>query len=217
MRPVTGVRFTWQSNTLMKIETRGSGVVPSAELRRRHRIGDEADAAVGRRDHEPFGDRRHARRVAEEIRAPERQHRAEPAERRPQDEQHEARERKAADERIAFRVDRRELRADGVDDGHALLTFPSPRRGEGGARSAPGEGYFTPEVSSVLDITSMTAWVFSAPHPEEPATRGVRRMAMCTTVASGHASRRVVIATLLSMRFPTPPRPGHRARSALRK
>ena len=29
-RPLTGVRFTWQSNTLMKTETRGSGVVPSA-------------------------------------------------------------------------------------------------------------------------------------------------------------------------------------------
>jgi hypothetical protein len=28
MRPVTGVRFTWQSNTLMNTDTRGSGVVP---------------------------------------------------------------------------------------------------------------------------------------------------------------------------------------------
>ena len=29
MRPVTGLRFTWQSNTLMKIDTRGSGCSPS--------------------------------------------------------------------------------------------------------------------------------------------------------------------------------------------
>ncbi len=29
MRPVTGLRFTWQSNTLMKIEMRGSGRSPS--------------------------------------------------------------------------------------------------------------------------------------------------------------------------------------------
>ena len=28
MRPLTGLRFTWQSNTLMKIETRGSGRSP---------------------------------------------------------------------------------------------------------------------------------------------------------------------------------------------
>ena len=32
MRPVTGERFTWQSNTLMKIDTRGSGVVQIAGL-----------------------------------------------------------------------------------------------------------------------------------------------------------------------------------------
>src|SRR5262245_19267681 len=28
MRPLTGLRFTWQLNTLMKIDTRGSGAVP---------------------------------------------------------------------------------------------------------------------------------------------------------------------------------------------
>ena len=28
--PVTGLRFTWQSNTLMKIDTRGSGRSPSS-------------------------------------------------------------------------------------------------------------------------------------------------------------------------------------------
>jgi len=30
IRPDTGLRFTWQSNTLMKIETRGTGRSPSA-------------------------------------------------------------------------------------------------------------------------------------------------------------------------------------------
>ena len=29
MRPAAGARFTWQLNTLMKIEMRGNGVVPS--------------------------------------------------------------------------------------------------------------------------------------------------------------------------------------------
>src|SRR6476659_1604878 len=78
MRPPTGLRFTWQSNTLMKME----------------------------------------RRIAEEVVAPERYDRAEPAERRPQPKQNDGRERKAADEGIPLRMDRRELRADGIDDGH---------------------------------------------------------------------------------------------------
>ncbi len=30
MRPATGLRFTWQSNTLMKTEMRGSGFSPNA-------------------------------------------------------------------------------------------------------------------------------------------------------------------------------------------
>ena len=83
IRPVTGLRFTWQSNTLMKIEMRGSGALAEAELRRRHRIDDLADAAVGRRDDEALAHRRHPLRIAKEIGAPERRHGAEPAERRP--------------------------------------------------------------------------------------------------------------------------------------
>ena len=33
MRPATGLRFTWQSNTLMKIEMRGSGLSPRPSSR----------------------------------------------------------------------------------------------------------------------------------------------------------------------------------------
>jgi hypothetical protein len=52
---------------------------------------------------------RHARRVAEEISAPDGQRRADPAQRWPQPKQHEAQEREAADERIALRMDGHEL------------------------------------------------------------------------------------------------------------
>ena len=98
------------------------------QLRRRHRIHHPADAAVGRRNHEALAQRRDADRVAEEIGAPGRRQRADPAERGPDEEQDQARQRKPADERIALRMDGRELRADGIDDGHGAILF---RRGGG--------------------------------------------------------------------------------------
>src|SRR6185503_5059063 len=82
------------------------------------RTGDTADTAVRRRHYDTFARRRHPRRIAEEIDAPERRHGGEPTERRPQPEQDDARQRKATDEGIALRMDRRQLRADGVDDRH---------------------------------------------------------------------------------------------------
>ena len=80
--------------------------VAEFELRRRHRIDDLADAAVRGRDHDALAHRRHPHRIAEEIGAPDRQHGPDPAERRPDPEQDQARQREHADEREAFAVDR---------------------------------------------------------------------------------------------------------------
>ncbi len=112
----------------MKMEMRGSGRLAELELLRRHGVDDLADAAVRRRHHDAVAHRRDPLRIAEEIGAPERRKRRQPAERRPQPQQNEAAERKAADEGIALRVDRRELRADRVDDGHAALSSCSGSR-----------------------------------------------------------------------------------------
>jgi len=53
----------------MKIEIRGSGAA-QRQLRGRHGAADQADAAVGGSHHESVRDRRHARRIAEEINDP---------------------------------------------------------------------------------------------------------------------------------------------------
>ena len=71
MRPATGLRFTWQSNTLMKIEMRGSGCSPRPSSGGGTALTTAADAAVGRRDHQAVAHRRHPRRIAEEIGAPQ--------------------------------------------------------------------------------------------------------------------------------------------------
>ena len=73
MRPVTGERFTWQSNTFMKTEMRVIGSGGRSGLGRRHRRGDQADPAVGRRDHEAVAHRRDRGRIAEEVAHPQRQ------------------------------------------------------------------------------------------------------------------------------------------------
>jgi hypothetical protein len=98
---------------------------PDAELEflRRHRIGHAAHAAVGRRDQDAFSRWCNPRRIAEEIRAPERRDDREPAERRPQPQQHQRNERESADEGIALRMNRRKLRADRADDGHASCSI----------------------------------------------------------------------------------------------
>src|SRR5882762_11714183 len=49
---------------------------------------------------------------------PDRQQCADPAKRRPDPEQDQARKRKTADKRIALGVNRRNLRPDGISDGH---------------------------------------------------------------------------------------------------
>src|SRR5579862_1531462 len=109
------------------------------ELLRRQGIYNLAQAAVGRRHDDAVAHWRHPRWIAEEIRAPQRRNRADPAERRPEPKQYEAHQRKAADERIALRMDRRELRADGFDDRHRYS-----------AASAAGMSSLCDSVSSAI-------------------------------------------------------------------
>src|SRR3977135_4127953 len=111
--PVTGLRFTWQSNTLMKMDTRGSGRSPSSRS-----LG--GTALVMRLTPPSAGDTtippttgRTPCGIAKKIDAPKRRHGAEPAQRRPQPEQEQADQREDADERQALTVDRRQLGADG--------------------------------------------------------------------------------------------------------
>ena len=85
------------------------GLHAEIELRRRYGTGDAAHASVGRRNNNPLTCRRHPRRIAEEIDAPQRRHRREPAERRPQPEQHQRHERECPDEGITLGMDRGEL------------------------------------------------------------------------------------------------------------
>ena len=111
---------------------------PFAELEvlRRHRIGDEAHAAVRRRHHDALAHRRHAVGIAKEIDAPDRRHGAEPAQRRPQPEQEQADQREHADERQALAVDRRELGADGGENGHGHSAASARSIGGSGRRSS---------------------------------------------------------------------------------
>ena len=62
---------------------------------------------LNRRDDDTFTHRRDPHRIAKEQRAPDRQQRADPAQRRPDPEQDQGGQRKAADERIAFAMNRR--------------------------------------------------------------------------------------------------------------
>src|SRR5262249_35139319 len=101
-------------------EDGNAGERPIAERQflRRHGFNYATDCAVGGRDQKAVSLRRHPLRIAEEIGAPQRRDHRQPAERRPQPQENESYERESADERIALRMDRRELRTDRVDDGH---------------------------------------------------------------------------------------------------
>src|SRR5450759_3170346 len=95
-------------------------LVAQPELVRRRCRGDLADAAIGGRHHQALAHRGHPRRIAEEIGAPQGRQRAEPAERAPQPEQHQAGEREGADKGVAFRRDRHDLRANRIVARHVL-------------------------------------------------------------------------------------------------
>src|SRR6202171_481451 len=107
--------------------------VAEAEFGRRQYLRHHRDTAIGRRHHDAFPHRRHPHRVAEKQGAPDRQQGADPPQRRPDPEQDQARKRKAADKRIAFGMNRRNLRADGIGNGHgpSLICCPLSPVGEG--------------------------------------------------------------------------------------
>jgi len=92
--------------------------VAETEFGRRQHLRHHRNATVGRRHDDALTHRRHPHRIAEKQRTPDGQQRADPAERRPDPEQNQAGKSKAADERIALGVHRRNLRADGVGDRH---------------------------------------------------------------------------------------------------
>src|SRR5262249_19736183 len=83
--------------------------VAEIKVGRWNRAGDLANAAICRRHYQAISDGRHPRRIAEEIRTPDRCQRPEPSERAPKPEQDEARQRKGPDEGIALRDYRNEL------------------------------------------------------------------------------------------------------------
>ena len=85
--------------------------------RRRRRTGEGYDA-VGRSDDQLGSERRHPRRIAEEIGAPQRRDQRDPAERRPDPEKDQRRRGEGGDEDVALRMDGRQLAAHGVDDRH---------------------------------------------------------------------------------------------------
>ena len=89
-----------------------------AEFRRRRGKAGETDDAVSGRNDEVASHRRHARRIAKEIRAPQSRNEAKPAERRPHPPKDERRDGEAEDEQIAFRMNRDELAAQRFDDAH---------------------------------------------------------------------------------------------------
>ena len=133
--PVTGLRLTWQSNTLMKIDTRGTARSPRSSSFGGTALVMRLTRPSAGAHHDPVADRRHPLRIAEEIDAPERRHGGEPAERRPQPEQEQADQREQADERQALAVDRRQLGANGGENGHAQSITPRRRHGQWAARS----------------------------------------------------------------------------------
>ena len=127
MRPASGLRFTWQLNTLMKMEMRGSGRSPSASssggtasVTRLTRPSAGATKMPSRAGVTRCGSRKkYAHHSVATCRASRAAATATTAR---------GDERKAADEGIAFRMDRRELRADRVDDGHAALIPSTEQR-----------------------------------------------------------------------------------------
>src|SRR6185312_10582487 len=94
------------------------GPLAELEILGRNRVGDPAHAPVGGRHHDALAHGRHALRVAKKIDAPQGGHGAEPAQRRPQPEQKQAHQSESSDERQTLAVNRRQLGADGGENGH---------------------------------------------------------------------------------------------------
>ena len=138
MRPVTGLRFTWQSNTLMKIDTRGSGRSPrssscggTALMTWLTRPSAGATTMPSRTGVTRAGSRKNSAHqsvstVPIQPSGDQSQNRIE------------AHERKDADERIALAMDRHELRADRGEDGHGITPLRLRRTRAHPAASAVG-------------------------------------------------------------------------------
>ena len=105
-RPATGARFTWQSKTFMKIADARARLGAEAELGRRRGRGDRRDDAVGGADDQALAQRRHPRRVAEEIDAPDGQDEPERREEAGEEEERQRRRGEAGDEAPASRMHR---------------------------------------------------------------------------------------------------------------
>jgi len=123
IRPATGLRFTWQSNTLNE-----DGNARQRPLASSSSFGGTALARrlTGRRPahDDAVAHRRMARRVRGRNRRTCRGHGAEPAERPATARTKEAYQRKAADEGITLRWIGDSLRGDGIDEDIAIPQHP---------------------------------------------------------------------------------------------
>jgi hypothetical protein len=129
--------------------------VAQAEFGWRQNTHDHGDAPIRGRHHDTVSHRRHADGIAEKQRAPDGQQRADPPQWRPQQEQDQAHEGKAADEEIAFGMNRRDLRANGIGYRHensltaCELTIHSLGRGP-----LPCKGRSVKNHSAAAGVTS---------------------------------------------------------------
>ena len=100
----SGARFTWQSKTFMKMLTRVRGSGPRPSSGGGGGRGDRRDDAVGGADDQPLAGGRHARRIAEEVDAPDGEGEADRREEAGDEEERQRRRGEAGDEALALAV-----------------------------------------------------------------------------------------------------------------
>ena len=93
-------------------------LIRQIQLRRRHSARDHRHQTIRRRDHKPFPDWNRPGRIAEEIDAPCRQDKPDPAERRPNPRQNIGNHRKNSDKRPTLFVDGNNLLLDRGNERH---------------------------------------------------------------------------------------------------
>ncbi len=140
MRPATGERFTWQSNTFMKTEIRVIGSCGRSS-------STGGTAVVMRLTRPSAGDttrpsrsRGHAGRIAEEIAHPDGEDSANPEQRRPQAAEQNRRHQRDQDEDVAFLVDRNHDAADRVENVAHDVVWPFCDEGGWQGRRLPSSG-----------------------------------------------------------------------------
>src|SRR5262249_48606635 len=111
------------------------------EFPRRHRLDDAAHPAVGGRHDNALSQRRGPPRGAEEPNAPDGARPRDDAQRFKQPEQNQGDEREQTDEGIALPMDRHELWADGVEDGHEITPLHRRARSRPRRSAARSAGY----------------------------------------------------------------------------